>query len=104
MYNFIEFNYTNDRYTPNSIQTKHTKYQSFLQDISQRGWNVAPLLVLIASAYNTTHTSILTNLHEPYKINKDTLLQPLHKLTPLPLTILPSSFSIKDNSKIINHY
>jgi len=43
---FIKFTYTNDRFCTESIQRKIDKYQPLINDIQNRGWKIAPLIVI----------------------------------------------------------
>jgi hypothetical protein len=75
---FIEFTYTNDRYLEDKINTKINKYQPLIDDIKLRGWNIKPLIVILAGARGTTHIPSLKVLKEDYKY-KDTIIT--HTLT-----------------------
>jgi hypothetical protein len=73
---FIEFTYCNDRYSPNKIQEKTEKYQGLIDDITARGWNVDPLLVLNVGARGSTHKNTISTLKNLYTIPK-TLIEPM---------------------------
>ena len=61
---FIEFTLYNDCFSLEAIDCKNHKYKPLLQDIQAHGWNVAPLMVLIAGAKATSHISTMTLLHD----------------------------------------
>ena len=42
---FIEFTYYNDRFSQETITRKTKKYQPLTDNITNRGWNVEPLIV-----------------------------------------------------------
>jgi hypothetical protein len=52
---FIEFTHCNDRFVAETLDRKTTKYQLLINNTTIRGWNVAPLVVLVAIAKATTH-------------------------------------------------
>ena len=52
---FIEFTYTNDRFSQDTINNKIQKYQPLIDSITQHGWKVDPLIVISAGARGTTH-------------------------------------------------
>jgi hypothetical protein len=52
---FIEFTYTNDKFSQDTINNKIQKYQPLINNIIQQGWKVDPLLVISAGAIGTTH-------------------------------------------------
>jgi hypothetical protein len=65
---FIEFTYCNDRFATRTLTRKTTKYQAHINNITSRGWNVAPLTVLAVGAIDTTHTPSMKNLETKVKI------------------------------------
>jgi len=65
---FIEFTYTNDRFSLESINNKIQKYQPLIVDITQQGWKVDPLIVITAGARGTTHTPSMTQLEQTFKL------------------------------------
>jgi hypothetical protein len=65
---FIEIAFCNDRFSPETITLKLTKYQSLLNLIHLQGWNVAPLIVFTASACATTYIPSIKHLHTQFKI------------------------------------
>jgi hypothetical protein len=65
---FIEFTYCNDRFSVDTIARKITKYQPLVNDISARGWKIAPLLVLASSARATTHIPSMNELVTKLKL------------------------------------
>jgi hypothetical protein len=65
---FIEFTYCNDRFSADTIARKITKYQPLINDISARGWKIAPLLVLASGARATTHIPSMNELVTKLKL------------------------------------
>ena len=72
---FIEFAYCNDRFSPQTITRKTEKYQPLIDNITNRGWNVEPLVVITVGARATTHTPSINFLEEKLKISKETIRQ-----------------------------
>ena len=83
---FIEFIYGNDKFSHEAINIKTEKYQSLIEDIKALGWNVDPLIVIVARARATTFKPSMTSL-------KATLTSPFHKSRKYswPSTPLPSN-------------
>ena len=79
---FIEFTYCNDRFSPETITRKTKKYQPLIDNITNRGWNVEPLIVITAGARATTHIPSMKILEEKFKIPEKLLDKPSVKLTP----------------------
>jgi hypothetical protein len=77
---FIEFTYCNDRFSTEKVASKTAKYQPLLNSIQARGWNVAPILIIIAGAHATTHTHSITNFHKFFKIPLPTIKQSLQNI------------------------
>ena len=73
---FIEFTYTNDRFSQDTIDNKILKYQPLINNITNLGWIVKPLIVITAGARGTIHSpsmKILENaLQLPIKSIKQT--------------------------------
>jgi hypothetical protein len=65
---FIEFTYTNDRFPQDTINNKIQKYQPLINDITQQGWKIDPLIVITAGARGTTHTPSIKELEQTFKI------------------------------------
>ena len=72
---FIEFTFCNDRFSLETITSKIEKYQPLIDNITNRGWNVEPLIVITAGARATTHISSMKILKEKFKILKETIRQ-----------------------------
>ena len=72
---FIEFTYCNDRFSPKTITRKTKKYQALIDNITNREWNVKPLIVIIAGAIATTHIPSMKILEEKFKIPEKTIRQ-----------------------------
>jgi hypothetical protein len=64
---FIEFTFCNDRFSPDTIALKCTKYQPLLDTLQSHGWIVAPLMGITTSARATTHIPSIQQLHQPFK-------------------------------------
>jgi hypothetical protein len=67
---FIAFTYCNDRYSLEKFQEKIVKYDILINDIKARGWNVDPILILIAGARGSTHKKFIIELKRIYNIPK----------------------------------
>ena len=65
---FIEFTYTNDRFSQDTINNKIQNYQPLINDITQHGWKVDPLIVITAGARGTMHTPSMKQLEQTFKI------------------------------------
>ena len=65
---FIEFTYCNDRFSPETITRKTEKYQVLIENITSRGWNVEPLIIITTGARATTHIPSMKILEEKLKI------------------------------------
>ena len=65
---FIEITNCDDRFATNTLAKKTTKHQPLINNITSRGWNVAPLMVLAAGAKVTTHIPSMKNLETKLKI------------------------------------
>ena len=72
---FIEFTYCNDRFSLKTITRKTKKYQPLINHITNRGWNVKPLIVITAGARATTHIPSMKILGENFKIPGKTIRQ-----------------------------
>jgi hypothetical protein len=70
---FIEFTYTNDRFTQDTINNKTQKYQPLISDITQKGWKVDPLIVIVAGARGTTHAPSMKQLEQTFKISETSI-------------------------------
>ena len=72
---FIEFTYYNDEFSPEIITRKNEKYQPFIDNITNRGWNVEPLIVITTGARATTHITSMKILEEKFEILEKTIKQ-----------------------------
>ena len=72
---FIEFGYCNDRFLLETITRKTKKYQPLMHHITNRGWNVKPLIVITVGARTTTHIPSMKILKEKFKIPEKTIRQ-----------------------------
>ena len=62
MIQFIEFTYTDDRFPLDTINNKIQKYQPLINDITQQGWKIDPLIIITAGARGATHTPSMKQL------------------------------------------
>jgi hypothetical protein len=65
---FIEFTYTNDRFPQETINTKIQKYQPLIDDITQQGWKIEPLIVITTGARGTTHAPSMKQMEQTFKL------------------------------------
>jgi hypothetical protein len=65
---FIEFTYTNDNFSQDTINNKIQKYQPLINDITRQGWKIDPLMVITAGARGTTHAPSMKQLEQTFKI------------------------------------
>ena len=65
---FIEFTYTNDRFSQDTINNKIQKYQPLINNITRQGWKIEPLIVITAGARGTTHAPSMKQLEQTFKI------------------------------------
>jgi hypothetical protein len=72
---FIEFTYTNDRFSQDTINNKTQKYQPLIDNINQLGWKVNPLMVITAGARGTTHIPSMKQLEEEFEIPPSNIKQ-----------------------------
>jgi len=61
---FIEFTYCHDKFSPDIITQKETKYNTLLANIRHQGWNVPPLLTITAGVRGAIHSRYKKLLHE----------------------------------------
>jgi hypothetical protein len=73
---FIEFTYYNDRYSLDKIQNNTDKYLGLINNIKSRGWNVDPLITLIAGARGSTHKNTISELKRAYSLPKN-IIEPM---------------------------
>ena len=91
---FIEFAYYNNRFSLETITRKTEKYQPLIDHITNRGWNVEPLIVITAGARATTHISSMKILEEKFKIPEKTIRQTFSEI---------STIAIQHTMSIILH-
>ena len=70
---FIEFTYTYDRFPQDTIDNKIQKYQPLINDITQQGWKVNPLIVISAGARGTIHTPSMKQLEQTFKLPQNSI-------------------------------
>ena len=62
-------NRKNDRFSQEAINIKTEIYQSLIDDIKTLGWNIDPLIGLVAGARATTLKPSMTNLEDNFNIS-----------------------------------
>jgi len=70
---FIEFTYSNDKFSQETIDNKIQKYQPLINNIMAQGWNVDPFIVIIAGARGTIHTPSIKLLETKFKLSETAL-------------------------------
>src|SRR5579875_1316304 len=70
---FIKFTYTNDRFSPETINNKIQKYQPLINSVIQQGWKVDPLIVITAGARGTTHSPSMKILETKFNISETSI-------------------------------
>jgi hypothetical protein len=65
---FIDFTYTNDKFSQDTINNKIQKYQPLINDITHQGWKIDPLMVITAGARGTTHAPSMKQLEQTFKL------------------------------------
>ena len=58
----------NDIFVVETLDRKITKYQPLINNIITKGWNVAPLTILVACARATTHIPSMKKLETKFKL------------------------------------
>ena len=98
---FIEFTYTNDRFSEECIHHKINKYASLLQEIKTKGWNVSPLIVIRAGVRGSTHIPSLNILKNAFQINKTSLHDTFTNINTISIQYLTSIILHKNRKE--NH-
>jgi len=70
---FIEFTYTSDRFSQDTINNKIQKYQPLINNIIQQGWKVDPIIVIAAGARGTTHVPSKKQLEKVFKLSESSV-------------------------------
>ena len=71
---FIKFTYYNDRFSPKTIDIKIEKYQPLIESITNRGWKVETLIVIIAGEPRAfTYISSMKIIKEKFEIPKKSI-------------------------------
>jgi hypothetical protein len=70
---YVEFTYCNNKFSVEKVDSKVARFQPFLSSIQARGWNVAPIMVIIAGAQATTHIPSIKKFHDTFKIPLPTI-------------------------------
>ena len=65
---YIEFTYCNDRFPAETLDRKIAKYQPLINNLTDKGWIVAPLIVLVSGARATTHIPSMKALETQLKL------------------------------------
>jgi hypothetical protein len=73
--------YCNDRFAAENLDRKIMKYQPLIDNITTKGWNVAPLIVLAAGARGTTHIPSMKKLETMLKLPIKKIKTHLNKST-----------------------
>ena len=68
---FIEFTYTNDRFSQETTNNKIQKYQTLIDKIILQGWRVDPLIVITAGARGTTHVPSMKQLLTNFQLTEN---------------------------------
>ena len=84
---FIEFTYCNDGFSP---ETKTEKYQPLIDNITNRGWNVEPLIVITAGARASTYIPSMKILKEKFKISEKTIRQTFNNINTIAIQYVGS--------------
>ena len=100
----IEFTYTNDRFSQDIINKKIHKYQPLINDITQQGWKVDPLLVIAAGARGTTHIPSKEQLEKTFKLSETSINHAFKEINTIALqyanSILLHKRRIENNQSI----
>ena len=91
---FIEFSYTSNKFSQETINNKIQKYKSLINILSQQGWKVDPLIVITARARGTMHAPSMKQLEKKFSYLKLPSNTHSKQLTPLPFIMLDQSFYI----------
>jgi hypothetical protein len=70
---FIEFTYCNDRFSPETLEAKHSKYIPLIDSIAAKGWKIDPLIIITSGAKATTHIPSMKSLENKFKIPMPTI-------------------------------
>ena len=70
---FIEFTYTNDKFLHDTINNKIQKYQPLINNITQQGSRINPLIVVTAGARGTTHAPSMKQLEQTFKLPENSV-------------------------------
>ena len=101
---FIEFTYTNDRFSPETIGRKILKYQPLINNIIQQGWKVDPIIVITAGARGTTHIPSMKQLEIKFYICKTSIKHTFKAINTIAIqyagSILPHKRHIENNQTI----
>ena len=101
---FIEFTYTNDRFSYDTINNKIQKYQPLNNDITQQGWKIDPLLVITAGARGTTHAPSMKQLIQTFKLPESSVKHTFKEINTIAIqhasSILPHKRRIENNQAI----
>ena len=73
---FIEFTYCNDRFFPEKITAKIKKYQPLIENITNKGWNIKPLILITTSTRATSQIPSMKILEKKFKIKEHLLETP----------------------------
>jgi hypothetical protein len=65
---FIEFTHYIDIFAAETLDIKIIKYQPLIDNIIAKGWNVAPLILLVVGAKGTTYIPSMKKLETTLKL------------------------------------
>ena len=97
----IEFTYYNNRFSPKTISRKTEKYQPLIENITNRGWNVEPLIVITSGARATIHIPFMKTLEEKFKILETTIRQTFNEINTI--AIQHARFTILHKRRLENN-
>ena len=86
---FIEFSYTNNRFSLERIQQKTNNYMPLLQEICNKGWNVPSIAIITTGAKGTTHIYSLKLLHLQFNLSQ-TQIKKLSQINVISIQFLTS--------------
>ena len=103
---FIEFTYTNDRFSQETTNNKTQKYQPLIDDITNQGWKVDPLIVITAGARGTTHVPSMKQLISTFQLTENAVKNTFEAINTLAIqyagSILLHKRRIENNQRIPN--
>jgi hypothetical protein len=98
---FIEFTYCHDRIFEDKIQIKKDKYNAFIDELQNNGWNVPPLIVITAGPRGIIHTTSEEILKEQLQLHKNAIKKCMTDISTIAIQYLSSL--ILNKKKIENN-